>query len=258
MGKATKLNRMQMPTPRFGRLQAGFLHLCSGRAVSTVPHHWPGYHYSICKVLFSSVPRRCNATVPQGNSAFKLKSVADFTNVGIGISTYGMALPFAHCSYQFSGRQSYPADPSLRPAGSPYRLASGAQLRGKFRMSFSKTTPILRIFDERKAKEFFVGFLGYRIDWEHRFEEDAPLYMQVSKDDCILHLSEHHGDCSPGAAVRIACRDLDAYCKELLGKGYRYCRPKVDKMPYGTRDMFIQDPFGNRLIFTNAVCTDPQ
>lgn len=25
-----------------------------------------------------------------------------------------------------------------------------------------------------------------------------PLYLQISKDGCILHLSEYHGDCSPG------------------------------------------------------------
>ena len=54
--------------------------------------------------------------------------------------------------------------------------------------------PILRIFDEAKAREFYVDFLGFTIDWEHRFEPGLPLYMQVSKDDCILHLSEHHGD----------------------------------------------------------------
>ena len=59
-------------------------------------------------------------------------------------------------------------------------------------MSFGKTTPILRIFDERKAKEFYVD----------------------------------------------------------------YSRPRVDDMPYGTRDMFVHDPFGNRLIFTNAFYTD--
>ena len=34
-------------------------------------------------------------------------------------------------------------------------------------MGFGKTTPILRIFDEAKAKEFYVGFLGFNIDWEH-------------------------------------------------------------------------------------------
>jgi hypothetical protein len=27
--------------------------------------------------------------------------------------------------------------------------------------------PILRIFEEEKAKEFYLGFLGFQIDWEH-------------------------------------------------------------------------------------------
>jgi len=123
-------------------------------------------------------------------------------------------------------------------------------------MNFGKTTPILRIFDERKAKEFYVDFLGFTIDWEHRFEKGTPLYMQISIDQCVLHLSEHHGDCAPGAAMRIACQNVDSYCEELLAKKYKYSRPQVDDMPYGTRDMFVQDPFGNRLIFTNAVCTE--
>lgn len=49
-------------------------------------------------------------------------------------------------------------------------------------MRFGKTTPILRIFDEAKAREFYEGFLGFKVDWEHRFEPDLPLYLQVSKD----------------------------------------------------------------------------
>src|SRR6266850_539584 len=55
-------------------------------------------------------------------------------------------------------------------------------------MSLGRTTPILRIFDEAKAKEFYVEFLGFKVDWEHRFEPGLPLYMQVSKDECVLHL----------------------------------------------------------------------
>ena len=43
--------------------------------------------------------------------------------------------------------------------------------------------PIFRIFDEAKAKEFYVGFLGFRVDREARFDETAPLYMQVSATD---------------------------------------------------------------------------
>ena len=40
------------------------------------------------------------------------------------------------------------------------------------------TIPILRIFSVDKAKEFYVGFLGFAVDWEHRFDDPAPVYMQ--------------------------------------------------------------------------------
>jgi Glyoxalase superfamily protein len=70
-------------------------------------------------------------------------------------------------------------------------------------MNLGNTTPIFRIFDEGKAREFYVGFLGFSVDWEHRVEPNTPLYMQVSRGTCLLHLSEHHGDCCPGAAARV-------------------------------------------------------
>lgn len=116
-------------------------------------------------------------------------------------------------------------------------------------MKVGKTTPILRIFDEAKAKEFYVDFLGFTVDWEHRFEPDLPLYMQVSRDACILHLSEHHGDACPGAALRIEVPDLKAYHAEIAAKRYKYARPGIEKMPWGTDDMSVKDPFGNRLTF---------
>ena len=37
-------------------------------------------------------------------------------------------------------------------------------------MAFTRTTPILRILDETKAKQFYIDFLGFKIDWEHRVE----------------------------------------------------------------------------------------
>lgn len=61
-------------------------------------------------------------------------------------------------------------------------------------------TPIFRMFDEKKAKEFYIDYLGFSLEWEHRFESGMPLYMEVSLGECKLHLSEHYGDCSPGAA----------------------------------------------------------
>ena len=47
-------------------------------------------------------------------------------------------------------------------------------------MAFGKTTPILRIFDAAKANEFYIDFLGFKVDWQHRFEDGLPLYMQIS------------------------------------------------------------------------------
>ena len=122
-------------------------------------------------------------------------------------------------------------------------------------MALRTVVPILRVFDEAKTREFYVGFLGFKVDWEHRFAPDLPLYLQVSRDGCILHLSEHHGDCCPGAAMRIEVEDIDAYHAELTAKDYGYARPGIDDTPWGSRDISVKDPFGNRLVFTNAIST---
>jgi catechol 2,3-dioxygenase-like lactoylglutathione lyase family enzyme len=119
-------------------------------------------------------------------------------------------------------------------------------------MRLGNTTPILRIFDEAKAREFYVGYLGFEVDWEHRFAPGMPLYLQVSRDGCVLHLSEHHGDACPGAALRIESGDLDALHGELQQKAYAYAHPGIESMPWGSRDMSLRDPFGNRLTFTDS------
>ncbi len=120
--------------------------------------------------------------------------------------------------------------------------------------TLSRVTPVLRIFDEAKAREFYIDFLGFKLDWEHRFEGgDFPVYMQVSLGDCVLHLSEHYGDGSPGASIRIAVRDLDGYQATLLAKSFKYSRPHIQTMPWATREMTIRDPSHNRLSFEEPV-----
>jgi uncharacterized glyoxalase superfamily protein PhnB len=116
-------------------------------------------------------------------------------------------------------------------------------------MRLGKIVPILRMFDEAKAREFYVDFLGFKVDWEHRFESDLPLYMQISKDDCQIHVSEHFGDSSPGVHIRIETQNLDDYQQLLLAKKYKNSRPGVEEQPWGTREMTISDPFGNALTF---------
>jgi uncharacterized glyoxalase superfamily protein PhnB len=116
-------------------------------------------------------------------------------------------------------------------------------------MKLGPVIPILRIFDEAKTREFYLQFLGFRVDWEHRFEPALPLYLQVSRAGCVLHLSEHHGDGSPGVALRIDVDDVDALQRELAAKAYGYARPGVEDTPWGRREMTVRDPFGNRLVF---------
>jgi uncharacterized glyoxalase superfamily protein PhnB len=116
-------------------------------------------------------------------------------------------------------------------------------------VTLGRVIPILRSFDEAKARRFYVDFLGFKVDWEHRFEERLPLYMQISKDDCILHLSEHHGDCRAPGALRIATSNVKAYQRELIANSDNYARRCAERKPWGKISMSISDPFGTRLEF---------
>lgn len=120
--------------------------------------------------------------------------------------------------------------------------------------TLSNPVPVLRIFDEDKAREFYLGFLGFALDWEHRFGDDFPVYMQVSRDGCVIQLSEHHGDSSPGALLQIETGDIDAFAAALQAKAYKYAKPgDPEEQAWGVREVKITDPFGNRLNFFERV-----
>jgi hypothetical protein len=119
-------------------------------------------------------------------------------------------------------------------------------------IAFTKTVPILRIFSVEKAREFYVGYLGFKVDWEHRFEPSLPLYMQVSRGGLVLHLSEHHGDCTPGAKVFVEMTGVAELHAELGAKNYAYLRPGLEKEPWGATTVTVTDPFMNRIVFSES------
>lgn len=133
-------------------------------------------------------------------------------------------------------------------AGVP-RTATGA-------VAFSDTIPILRIFDVEKAMEFYRDFLGFALDWEHRYGDNFPLYAQMSRAGIRLHISEHHGDASPGSTVFVWMRGIKAYHEELLGKRYRYNRPGLEDAGWDAWVMEVNDPFGNKLRFSEPYADD--
>jgi uncharacterized glyoxalase superfamily protein PhnB len=120
-------------------------------------------------------------------------------------------------------------------------------------MKLVTTIPVLRIFDEAKAHEFYVGFLGFTVEWQHRFTDDLPLYQSLQRDGVVLHLSEHYGDACPGAQVRIEVEDIEALHAELIGKNYKFARPGLEAMPWGMREVRVGDPFGNRITFAERM-----
>ncbi len=115
-------------------------------------------------------------------------------------------------------------------------------------MKFNPPIPILRIFDEGRARDFYVGYLGFEIGFEHRFEPGLPLYLAIKLGNCELHLSEHNGDGSPGSRIRIEVSDIEAF-HAGLDKSYKYARPSIQNQSWGMREVMITDPFANVLVF---------
>jgi len=117
----------------------------------------------------------------------------------------------------------------------------------------STVIPILRIFDLAKAKEFYIDWLGFRKNWEHRFDDNAPIYLEIQLLDMRLHLSEHHGDGSPGIQIMIEdFANIEAFHQAITDKNYRYNRPGLEKAFWDTniKTVSVIDPFGNRIMFT--------
>ncbi len=115
-------------------------------------------------------------------------------------------------------------------------------------VAFQQAILIVRIFDVGKAREFYLGFLGFTTDWEHRFAPQAPLYTQVSRAGLSLHLSEYAGDATPGGNMVIYTRGLRAFQAELTAKNYRYMRSGLEPAEWGP-EMDVIDPFNNRIRF---------
>jgi hypothetical protein len=46
-------------------------------------------------------------------------------------------------------------------------------------VTLERAVPILRMFDVAKAREFYLDYLGFSVEFEHRFHENAPLFMGI-------------------------------------------------------------------------------
>ncbi|MBL6853245.1 MAG: VOC family protein [Alphaproteobacteria bacterium] len=128
-----------------------------------------------------------------------------------------------------------------------------ARIDGSGAVQFTHCAPIIRIFDTVKAKEFYLDFLGFTRDWDDAGEwenpaRSAPLYSSVSRAGQHLHLTEHHGDASPGGNAFITMHGIREFHAELIEKQYRYNKPGLETVDWGLM-VTVSDPFGNKLRF---------
>lgn len=114
-----------------------------------------------------------------------------------------------------------------------------------------KVIPALRITDYTRSKEFYVEGLGFQIDWEHRFEPNFPAFVQITKDEMTIYLTEHTGDCQVGGLIHFFVPNVDNWYSELKDKK-EICmiEPQHEEIE-GLRMMTVVDPDGNQLL----ICT---
>ena len=111
---------------------------------------------------------------------------------------------------------------------------------------WSTWVPILRVKDARASAEFYEKALGFTVDWEHRFADDFPLYMQISRSPLSLHLSEHQGGGTRAAEFFVRVPDVDVVYEAVVSQGIQPAAEPTDQ-PYGIRDFAIVDPDGHRI-----------
>jgi len=115
-----------------------------------------------------------------------------------------------------------------------------------------KGIPTFRILDYQKATDFYIKGLGFRIDWEHRFRPNHPVYMQISRNGLSLHLSENIRF-QTGVIVFVDCKHLNALYLDLNDRQKKIGLTRPERTHWQTIQMEIEDPFGNVLRFNENV-----
>lgn len=105
----------------------------------------------------------------------------------------------------------------------------------------------LRILDYQKSINFYTRYMGFTVDWKHRFGPQEPVYMQVSLQGLVLHLSENKRF-DPGVIVFVETKRIRSLHKTLCTRN-KAVTPEVEATAWQTLQMEIEDPAGNLLRF---------
>jgi len=105
-----------------------------------------------------------------------------------------------------------------------------------------KGIPTLRLLDYEQALKFYHHLIGFKIDWEHRFVENEPVYMQISRNNFTIHLSENKRF-QTGTIVFIETTGIQLFHQELCERDRQQMIQSIEHTPWGTLQLEIEDPF---------------
>lgn len=115
-----------------------------------------------------------------------------------------------------------------------------------------RAIPTFGISDYQNAIDFYIGLLGFNIDWEHRFGQTDPVYLQISKNGLTLHLSENKRF-QKNVIVFVETKKLFEFHRQLQDKIPNDKLPDIIQTNWQTLQLEITDPFGNLLRFNENI-----
>lgn len=114
-------------------------------------------------------------------------------------------------------------------------------------------TPVLRVESMDRALAHYCEKLGFHKAWEYQPDPERrdPAYAGLERDGWRLHVSSFPGDGVFGTRVALFVADLDDLARELTARGMDLGQGVMDQT-WGNRELYLDDPDGNQLRFTQT------
>jgi len=103
------------------------------------------------------------------------------------------------------------------------------------------------VSDVEKAKEFYVGKLGFHEDGDWKIDGKRFVQLTPVGSGCSIAIGEGVTTAKPGSidSILLVVKDIHAVHDELVEKGVKVT--DVEKMPWGAWHIYLSDPDGNKL-----------
>ncbi|WP_235560935.1 glyoxalase superfamily protein [Bacillus sp. FJAT-28004] len=111
------------------------------------------------------------------------------------------------------------------------------------RFNIQSVTPAFRITDYSRSKEFYVEEMNLIVDREYRFETHFPIFVQITKNDMTMYLTERNGDCQVGGLIHLFVPNVDSLMSKKIGS----IEPPHVQIE-GLRMMTVVVPDGNQWV----------